>query len=75
MPKIALYTAAVIFALVSLLHWVRYFLVTDLTIGSTMFPVFGSLILSGRAPIPRLKTVRRKHLSFVGVTLVINRTR
>ena len=45
MPKIALYTAAVIFALVSLLHWVRYFLVTDLTIGSTMFPVFGSLIL------------------------------
>ncbi len=29
----------------------------------------------GRAPIPRLKTVRRKHLSFVGVTLVISRTR
>ncbi len=45
MPKIALYTAAVIFALVSLLHWVRYFLETDLTIGSTVFPVSGSLIL------------------------------
>ncbi len=45
MPKIALYMAAVIFALVSLLHWVRYFLGTDLTIGSTVFPVSGSLIL------------------------------
>ena len=45
MPKIALYTAAVIFTLVSLLHWARFFLGTDLMIGSTMFPVFGSLIL------------------------------
>ena len=45
MPKIALYTEAVIFALVSLLHWVRYFLGTDLIIGRTVFPVSGSLVL------------------------------
>ncbi len=45
MPKSALCTAAAIFGLVSLLHWVRYFLGTELTIGSTVFPVTGSLIL------------------------------
>ncbi len=30
---------------------------------------------SGQAPIPRLKTVRLKHLGFVGVILGISRTR
>jgi hypothetical protein len=45
MPKVALYTAAVIFALVSVLHWVRYFLETEIIIGDTVFPISGSLIL------------------------------
>ncbi len=45
MPKVALYAAAVIFAVVSILHWVRYFLGTEVTIGGAMFPVSGSLIL------------------------------
>ncbi len=45
MPKGALFSASVIFALVSVLHWIRYFLETGITIGGTAFPVSGSLIL------------------------------
>ena len=45
MPKVALFAAAIIFALVSALHWIRYFLGTEVTIGDTAFPVSGSLIL------------------------------
>jgi hypothetical protein len=44
MPKAALYTAAAIFAVVSALHWVRYALGSEVTIGGTAFPVSGSLI-------------------------------
>ncbi len=44
MPKVALTAAAVIFAAVSVLHWVRYFLGTEATIGGSVFPVSGSLI-------------------------------
>ncbi|MEE8188625.1 MAG: hypothetical protein V3T80_05405 [Kiloniellales bacterium] len=44
MPKVALYAAAAIFALVSLVHWVRYFLGTEVSIGGSAFPVSGSLI-------------------------------
>ncbi len=44
MPKVALYTAAVIFAAVSVLHWVRYFLGAEVTIGGSPFPVSSSLI-------------------------------
>ncbi len=45
MPKVALYTAAVVFALVSLLHWVRYFLGTEINVGSAVVPISASLIL------------------------------
>ncbi|MEE8214000.1 MAG: hypothetical protein V3R79_05405 [Alphaproteobacteria bacterium] len=44
MPKAALTTAAVIFAAVSVLHWVRYFLATEATIGGAVVPVSTSLI-------------------------------
>ena len=44
MPKVALYTAAVIFALVSILHWVRYFMGSEIIIDGTEFPSAGSLI-------------------------------
>ncbi len=44
MPKSALYTAGVIFAVVSTLHWVRYFVGSEITIAGTAFPVSGSLI-------------------------------
>ena len=44
MPKSALYTAGVIFAVVSALHLVRYFLGSEITIAGTAFPVSGSLI-------------------------------
>jgi hypothetical protein len=45
MPKAALYTAGTVFAVVSALHWVRYFLETEIIIGGTVFPISGSLIL------------------------------
>ncbi len=45
MPKVALYTAAVVFALVSVLHWVRYFLGTEIRVGSAVVPISASLIL------------------------------
>ncbi len=44
MPKAALYTAGAVFAVVSALHWVRYVLDSEITIGGTAFPVSGSLI-------------------------------
>ncbi len=45
MPKAALYTAGVIFALVSVLHWLRYALGSEISIGGSAFPVSGSLVL------------------------------
>ncbi len=45
MPKAALYTAGVIFAVVSALHWVRYVLGSEITIAGTVFPVSGSIVL------------------------------
>ncbi len=44
MPKAALYTAGTVFAGVSALHWVRYFLGSEITIDGTAFPGSGSLI-------------------------------
>ncbi len=44
MPKAALYAAAAVFAVVSALHWVRYALGSEITIGGSAFPVSGSLI-------------------------------
>jgi len=44
MPKAALYTAGAIFAVVSVLHGVRYALGSEITIAGTAFPVAGSLI-------------------------------
>ncbi len=44
MPKSALYTAGVIFAVVSALHLIRYFLGSEVSIAGTAFPVSGSLI-------------------------------
>ncbi len=44
MPKTALYTAAAVFAVVSALHWVRYALGSEITVGGSAFPVAGSLI-------------------------------
>ena len=44
MPKAALYTAGVIFALVSVLHWLRYAQGSEVTIAGTAFPLSGSLI-------------------------------
>ncbi len=44
MPKAALYTAGAVFAVVSALHWVRYALGSEITIGGSAFPVSGSLI-------------------------------
>ncbi len=45
MPKVALSAAAVVFALVSFLHWVRYFLGTEINVGSAVVPISASLIL------------------------------
>ena len=45
MPKAALYTSGVIFALVSALHWLRYALGSEISIGGSAFPVSGSLVL------------------------------
>ena len=43
MPKPALYTAAVIFAVIALLHLIRYFLNTEIVVGGSVVPVFTSL--------------------------------
>ena len=39
MTKLALYTAGVIFAVVSALHLVRYFLGSEVSIAGSTFPV------------------------------------
>ena len=44
MQKPALYTAAVIFAIVGIAHWVRYFLGTEFILGVTAIPLSVSLI-------------------------------
>ncbi len=45
MPKAALYTAGAVFALVSVLHWVRYALESEITFDGSAFPVSGSIVL------------------------------
>ncbi len=50
MPKPELYTAGTVFAVVSALHWVRYFLGSEITIAGTAFPVSGSLMDGLRSP-------------------------
>ena len=44
MQKPALYTAAVIFAIVGIAHFVRYFLGTEIVVGATALPLSVSLI-------------------------------
>ena len=44
MQKPALYTAAVIFAIVGIAHFVRYFLGTDIVVRATAIPLSVSLI-------------------------------
>ncbi len=44
MPKPALYTASVIFAIVGIAHFVRYFLGAKLVVGSVAMPLSVSLI-------------------------------
>ncbi len=44
MQKPALYTASVIFAIVGIAHWVRYFLGAKLVVGSVAMPLSVSLI-------------------------------
>ena len=44
MQQTALYTSAVIFALVSLAHWVRLFLGTQVVIGDTSIPLGLSVV-------------------------------
>ncbi len=44
MQKPALYTAAVIFAIVGIAHFVRYFLGTEFILGATAIPLSVSLI-------------------------------
>ncbi len=43
MPKPALYTAAAIFAVIAILHLIRYFLDTEIVVGGAVVPVFASL--------------------------------
>ena len=43
MKQPALYAAAVIFAAVSLAHWVRYFMGTEITVGGSVVPLSLSL--------------------------------
>ena len=45
MPKAALFTAAGVFALVSLLHWVRVVMGGALIIGGAAIPVSASVVL------------------------------
>ena len=44
MQKPALYTASVIFAIVGIAHFVRYFLGAKLVVGATAIPLLVSLI-------------------------------
>jgi hypothetical protein len=44
MQQTALYTSAVIFAFVSLAHWVRLFLSTQVVIGDTPIPLGLSVV-------------------------------
>ncbi len=44
MQKPALYTAAVIFAIVGIAHFVRYFLGVEFVVGATAIPLTVSLI-------------------------------
>ena len=44
MQQTALYTSAVIFAFVSLAHWVRLFLGTQVVIGDTSIPLGLSVV-------------------------------
>ena len=44
MKNAALYTSGVIFALVSLAHWVRFFQAAPVLIGDFQIPVFWSLV-------------------------------
>ena len=44
MQKPALYTAAVIFAIVGIAHFVRYFLRLEFILGATAIPLLVSLI-------------------------------
>ena len=43
MPKPALYTAAVIFAVIAFLHLIRFFQDTEIVVGGAVVPVFASL--------------------------------
>ena len=43
MQRPALYTAAVIFAAIALLHLIRFFLGTEIVVGGAVVPVFASL--------------------------------
>ncbi len=43
MPKLALHTAGAVFTLVALLHWVRFVLGTQATLGGAVLPVSASL--------------------------------
>jgi hypothetical protein len=45
MQKPALYTAALIFAIVAIAHFVRYFLDVTLVVGATAIPLSLSLIV------------------------------
>ncbi len=44
MQKAALYTASVIFAIVGIVHFVRYFLGAKLVVGATAIPLSVSLV-------------------------------
>ena len=44
MQKAALYAAAVIFAIVGIVHFARYFLRPKLVVGATAIPLYVSLI-------------------------------
>jgi hypothetical protein len=44
MHKPALYTASVIFAIVGIVHFVRYFLTLEVVVGATAIPLSVSLI-------------------------------
>ena len=62
MPKPALYTAALIFAVIALLHLIRYFLDTEIVVGGAVVPVFASLpagIILALLALWMVRTVRR----------------
>jgi hypothetical protein len=49
MPKLALHTAAAVFTLVSLLHWVRFVLGTQATLGGTAASLVLGIVSAGLA--------------------------